>query len=117
MAIENLSSADGAAVGLPEFDEAGGTNQVTAGQQQCALAALKRVCTDWAFTKGFLERLLHAPKLFLQVLTHGMVAAFNQQLHLSRTSRHAAFTSTLDSLLSALSVYLNDVQAGRLGVV
>ena len=103
---------------LPEFDKAGGTNQVTAGQQQCALAALKRVCTDWAFTKGFLERLLHAPKLFLQVLTHGMVAAFNQQLHLPRTSRQAAFfTSTLDSLLSALSVYLNDVQAGRLGVV
>ena len=54
MAIENLSSADGAAVGLPEFDEAGGTNQVTAGQQQCALAALKRVCTDWAFTKTFI---------------------------------------------------------------
>ena len=41
----------------------------------------------------------------------------HQQLHLSRTSRHAAFTSTLDSLLSALSVYLNDVQSGRLGVV
>ena len=40
MAIENLSSADGAAVGLPEFDEAGGTNQVTAGQQQRALPAL-----------------------------------------------------------------------------
>ena len=54
MAIENLSSADGAAVRLPEFDEAGGTNQVTAGQQQRALPALERVCTDWAFTKAFL---------------------------------------------------------------
>ena len=91
MAIENLSSADGTAVRLPEFDEACGTNQVTAGQQQRALPALERVCTDWAFTKGFLERLLHSPKLFLQVLTDRMVATFNQQLHLPRTSRHAAF--------------------------
>ena len=90
---------------------------MTAGQQQRALPALERVCTDGTFTKAFLQRLLHSPKLFLQVLTHGMVAAFNQQLHLPRTWRHAAFTSTLDSLLSALSVYLNDVQAGRLGVV
>jgi len=54
MAIENLSSADGAAVGLPEFDEAGGTNQVAAGQQQRALPALERVCADWTFTEAFL---------------------------------------------------------------
>ena len=116
-AIENLLSADGATVWLPEFDIAGCTNQVTAGQQQCTLPTLEWVCTDRALAEAFIEGLLHSPKLFLQVLTDRMVATFNQQLHLPRTSRHAAFTSTLDILLSALSVYLNDVQAGRLGVV
>ena len=95
MAIENLSSADGTAVRLPEFDEACDTNQVTAGQQQCTLLTLEWVCANGALAEAFVERLFHAPKLFLQVLTHGMVAAFNQQLHLPRTSRHAAFTSLL----------------------
>ena len=117
MAIENLSSADGTAVRLPEFDEAGGTNQVTTGQQQCALAALKRVCTDWAFTKGFLERLLHAPKLFLQVLADGMVATFDQQLHLTWSTGHLTFILTLDSLLPGLSACPTDAPVGCLGVL
>ena len=84
---------------------------MTAGQQQSALPALKRVCTDWAFTKVFVQFLFHAPKLFLQVLANGMVVAFDEQLHLPCTPGHLAFILTLDSLLSALSVYLNDVQA------
>ena len=78
MAIENLSSADGTAVRLSEFDEACGTNQVTAGQQQCTLPTLEWVCTDRALAEAFIEGLLHSPKLFLQVLANGMVAAFDQ---------------------------------------
>ena len=63
---------------LPEFDKAGGTNQVTAGQQQCTLPTLAWVCTDRAFAEAFVQFFLHAPKLFLQVLANGMVAAFDQ---------------------------------------
>ena len=76
--IENLLSADGATVWLPEFDIAGCTNQVTAGQQQCTLPTLEWVCTDGTLTKTFIEGLLHSPKLFLQVLANGMVAAVDQ---------------------------------------
>ena len=54
MAIENLSSADGAAVGLPEFDEAGGTNQVAAGQQQRALPTREGVCADGTLAKALI---------------------------------------------------------------
>ena len=72
---EKLLSADGATVCLPEFDIAGCTNQVTAGQQQCTLPTLEWVCTDG---EAFVQFLLHSPKLFLQVLANGMVAAFDQ---------------------------------------
>ena len=77
-AIENLLSADGATVWLPQFDKAGCTNQVTAGQQQCTLPTLEWVCANGALAEAFVERLFHAPKLFLQVLANGMVAAFDQ---------------------------------------
>ena len=77
-AIENLLSADGATVWLPQFDKAGGTNQVTARQQQCTLPTLEWVCTDGALAEAFVQFPLHAPKLFLQVLANGMVAAVDQ---------------------------------------
>ena len=87
---------------------------MTAGQQQRALPALERVFTDWTFTKAFLQRLLHSPKLFLQVLANGMVAAFDQQLHLTWSTGHLTFILTLDSLLSVLSTYPTDAPAGCL---
>ena len=112
--IENLLSADGATVWLPEFDIAGCTNQVTAGQQQCTLPTLEWVCTDGALAEAFVQFLLHAPKLFLQVLANGMVAAFDQQLHLTWSTGHLTFILTLDSLLSVLSTYPTDAPAGCL---
>ena len=75
---ENLLSADGATARLPSFDKEGCTNQVTAGQQQCTLPTLEWVCTDGALAEAFVQFRLHAPKLFLQVLANGMVAAFDQ---------------------------------------
>ena len=117
MAIENLSSADGTAVRLPEFDEACGTNQVTAGQQQCTLPTLEWVCTDGALAEAFVQFLLHAPKLFLQVLANRMVTAFDQQLHLTWSTGHLTFILTLDSLLSVLSTYPTDAPVGCLGVL
>ena len=117
MAIENLSSADGAAVRLPEFDIAGGTNQVTAGQQQSTLPTRERVCANGAFAEAFVQFRLHAPKLFLQVLANGMVATFDQQLHLTWSTGHLTFILTLDSLLSVLSTYPTDAPVGCLGVL
>ena len=117
MAIENLSSADGTAVRLPEFDEACGTNQVIAGQQQCTLPTLEWVCTDGALAEAFVQFLLHAPKLFLQVLANRMVTAFDQQLHLTWSTGHLTFILTLDSLLSVLSTYPTDAPAGCLSTL
>ena len=114
MAIENLSSADGTAVRLPEFDEACGTNQVTAGQQQSTLPTRERVCANGALAKAFVERLFHAPKLFLQVFANRMVAAVNQQLHLPRSTGHLTFILTLDSLLPGLSACPTDAPVGCL---
>ena len=102
---------------LPEFDKAGGTNQVTAGQQQGTLPTRERVCANGALAKAFVERLFHAPKLFLQVLANGMVVAFDQQLHLPWSTGHLTFILTLDSLLSVLSTYLTDAPVGYLGVL
>ena len=111
---ENLLSADGATVWLPQFDKAGGTNQVTARQQQCTLPTVEWVCTDGALAEAFVQFPLHAPKLFLQVLTNGMVATFDQQLHLTWSTGHLTFILTLDSLLSVLSTYPTDAPAGCL---
>ena len=99
---------------LSEFDKAGGTNQVTARQQQCTLPTLEWVCTDRAFAEAFVQFFLHAPKLFLQVLADGMVATFDQQLHLTWSTGHLTFILTLDSLLSVLSTYPTDAPAGCL---
>ena len=43
----------------------------------CTLPALEWVYTDGAFTEAFVQFLFYAPKLFLQVLANGMVAAFD----------------------------------------
>ena len=111
---ENLLSADGATVWLPQFDKAGGTNQVTARQQQCTLPTLEWVCTDGALAEAFVQFLLHAPKLFLQVLANGMVAAFDQQLYLTWSTGHLAFILTLDSLPPALSACPSGAPVGCL---
>ena len=111
---ENLLSADGATVWLPEFDIAGCTNQVTAGQQQCTLPTLEWVCTDGALAEAFVQFLLHAPKLFLQMVAHWMIIAFDQQLHLPCTPGHLAFILTLDSLPPALSACPSGAPVGCL---
>ena len=116
-AIEKLLSADGTTVWLPEFDIAGGTNQVTAGQQQSTLPTRERVCANGALAEAFVQFLLHAPILFLQVLANGMVAAFDQQLHLPCTPGHSSFILTRDSLLPVLSTCLTDAPAGCLSTL
>ena len=63
---------------VSQFDVACGTDQVTTGQQQGALSTRERVCADWALTKALIERLLHAPNLFLQVLADRMVGAVDE---------------------------------------
>ena len=87
---------------------------MTAGQQQCTLPTLEWVCTDGALAEAFVQFLLHAPKLFLQVLANGMVAAFDQQLHLTWSTGHMIFILTLDSLLPALSTCPTDAPVGCL---
>ena len=101
---------------LPEFDEAGCTNQVTTRQQQSTLPTLEWICTDRALAEALVQFLLHAPKLFLQVLANGMVVAFDQQLHLPWSTGHLTFILTLDSLLPALSTCPTDAPVGCLGV-
>ena len=99
---------------FPQFDKTSGTNQVTAGQQQSTLPTLEWVCAHRTLTKALVQRLFHAPKLFLQVLANGVVAAFNQQLHVPWATGHLAFTFTLDSLLPALSTCPTDAPGGCL---
>ena len=89
---------------------------MTAGQQQSTLPTRERVCANGALAKAFVERLFHAPKLFLQVLANGMVVAFDQQLHLPWSTGHLTFILTLDSLLPALSTCPTDAPVGCLGV-
>ena len=63
---------------LLQLDEAGCTDEVTARQQQRTLLACKGVCADGALAETFAERRLHPPELFFQMVTNGVVAAFNQ---------------------------------------
>ena len=87
---------------------------MTTRQQQSTLPTLEWICTDRALAKNFVQFLLHAPKLFLQVLANGMVAAFDKQLHLTWSTGHLTFILTLDSLLSVLSTYPTDAPVGYL---
>ena len=90
---------------------------MTAGQQQRALPTFEGLCTDRALAEAFVQFVLHAPKLFLQVLANGMITAFDQQLHLTWSTGQLTFILTLDSLLSLLSTYPTDAPVGCLGVL
>ena len=89
---------------------------MTTRQQQSTLPTLERVCANGALAKAFVERHLHTPELFLQVVTDGMVAALNQQLYLAWVARHLAFEFIPDSLLFDVSNVPSDALAECLGV-